>query len=155
VFVSYAHDDNARGASGRGWVSEFVRQLAAAMRQRVGSADVYFDDTHLQANQRLDELKTAARDSAVFLAIASRNYATREWTKRELEAFTSVAEDPHRLFAVELRTLARAKAHPVLAGSIPQQDADPFIAALEAMRRKDTRPGRTSAQSVAAASFRP
>ncbi len=112
VFVSYAHDDNARGASGRGWVSEFVRQLGAVLRLRLGSADVYFDDSHLQANQRLDELKTAARDSAVFLAIASRNYATRDWTRQELEAFASVAEDPHRLFAVEFLPLDEGEAYP-------------------------------------------
>ena len=115
VFVSYAHNDNAPDLSGNGWVSQFVTCLDAALCQRLGHSDdvrVFFDARQLHSNQQLDELLAAARESATFLAIASRSYATRDWTNRELGAFVEQAADPHRLFAVECLPLDEGETYP-------------------------------------------
>jgi hypothetical protein len=115
VFVSYAHADDTQDTSGEGWVSQFVACLEIALRQRLGGTDelrLYFDHSHLHANHVLDDLLAAARDSAVFLAIASRSYAMRDWTKRELDAFVRGADDLHRLFAVECLPLDEGEVYP-------------------------------------------
>ena len=115
VFVSYAHADDTPDTSGVGWVSQFVACLEVALRQRLGGTDelrLYFDHSHLHANHVLDDLLAAARDSAVFLAIASRSYAMRDWTKRELDAFVRGADDLHRLFAVECLPLDDGEVYP-------------------------------------------
>lgn len=115
VFVSYAHADDTIDASGQGWVAQFVACLEAALRQRLGGTgelQVFFDDRQLQANQQLDELLAAARGSAVFLAIASRSYAQRPWTQRELGAFSGSTGDLHRLFAVECLPLDEGDVYP-------------------------------------------
>jgi hypothetical protein len=49
----------------------------------------------------LKELLEAAKRTALFLAIASRSYAERDWTKLELETFMAATGDTHRLFAAE------------------------------------------------------
>jgi hypothetical protein len=115
VFVSYAHADDTLDASGQGWVAQFVACLEIALRQRLGGTDelrLYFDHSHLHANHALDDLLGAARSSAVFLAIASRSYAMRDWTKRELDAFVRGADDLHRLFAVECLPLDEGEVYP-------------------------------------------
>ena len=115
VFVSYAHADDTPDTSGVGWVSQFVACLEVALRQRLGGTDelrLYFDHSHLHANQFTDDLLAAARNSAVFLAIASRSYAMRDWTKRELDAFVRGADDLHRLFAVECLPLDDGEVYP-------------------------------------------
>jgi hypothetical protein len=56
---------------------------------------------------------TAARRSAVFLAIASRSYASREWTRQELAAFVRTPQDTSRLFAVECLPLGVGEVYPV------------------------------------------
>ena len=48
----------------------------------------------------------------MFLAIASRSYAMRDWTKRELDAFVRGADDLHRLFAVECLPLDEGEVYP-------------------------------------------
>jgi hypothetical protein len=104
VFVSYARADDIVDASGRGWVSQFVDSLTCALKQRLGGSKeirVFFDTTDLSSNQQLNELLETARRTALFLAIASRSYAERNWTKLELEAFIAATGDTHRLFAAE------------------------------------------------------
>ncbi len=66
---------------------------------------MFFDRTEIESNHQFDKLRDAASDSAVFLAIVSGAYAEREWTRRELEAFTQAASwkdgTETRLFAIE------------------------------------------------------
>jgi hypothetical protein len=115
VFVSYAHADDFPDASGHGWVSQFVVALKAALRSALGGSDelkLYFDRSHLHANHQVPELEVAARNSAVFLAVASRSYARRPWPQSELGAFVRNAGDPRRLFAVEYLPLDRAQEYP-------------------------------------------
>lgn len=104
VFLSYARADDIVDASGRGWVSQFVDCLTCALKQRLGGANeirVFFDTRDLSSNQQLSELLEAAQNAALFLAIASRSYAERTWTKLELEAFFDATRDTYRLFAAE------------------------------------------------------
>lgn len=111
VFISYAHADN----EGEAWVSQFVQQLECAVKQRLGgkiAPKIYFDAKCLNANHPLPELLEAARNSAIFLAVASRAYATRDWTQKELAAFSKTDPDLLRLFAVECLSLNEGDTYP-------------------------------------------
>jgi hypothetical protein len=115
VFISYAHADNAPDVSGKGWVAEFVAHLECALKQRLGGTDalkIFFDSRNLNSNQQLHELLGAARNSAIFVAVASRSYASRDWTKRELETFSETADDLRRLFAIECLPLDEGQTYP-------------------------------------------
>lgn len=114
VFVSYAHADEDVDASGT-WITQFVDALKRALKARLGGADdlnIFFDNTSLRGNQQLAEMLTEARRSAVFLAIASRSYAKREWTQEELRAFIRAPQDTARLFAAECLPLDNSEAYP-------------------------------------------
>jgi len=135
VFVSYARADDIVDASGRGWVSQFVDSLTGALRQRLGGSNeirVFFDTRDLISNQQLSELLEAARHTALFLAIPSRSYAERDWTKQELEAFIAAARDTHRLFAAECLPLDGSRYPPPL----DQHNRMPFY-------RNDSAPSET------------
>jgi hypothetical protein len=114
VFVSYAHADEAADSSGK-WATELVDRLRGALKHRLGGSEelrIFFDTASLRSNQQLEEMLTAARRSAVFLAIASRSYASRAWTRQELAAFVRVPEDTSRLFAIECLPLAEGELYP-------------------------------------------
>lgn len=115
LFISYAHADDAPDASGCKWVSAFVTHLDRALRQRLGgpkSLDIFFDSHHLHPNNQLDSLLEAVRTSAIFLAVASRSYANRDWTREELAAFAAPMPDFGRLFAIEYLPLDAGDAYP-------------------------------------------
>lgn len=115
LFISYAHFDNAPGIDGVQWVSELHNHLRAALRQRIGlGADdlrIFFDPM-LRANQQLPELLEAARRSAIFLAVGSRAWASRDFTLQELDAFCSANTDPAQLFLVECLPLHSGQSYP-------------------------------------------
>lgn len=111
VFISYAHVDD----EGEAWVSQFVKQLECAIKQRLGGRilpEIYFDAKCLNANHPLPELLEAARNSAIFVAVASRAYATRDWTQQELAAFSNTNPDLLRLFAAECLPLSDGDTYP-------------------------------------------
>ncbi|MCA2992771.1 toll/interleukin-1 receptor domain-containing protein [Gemmatimonas sp.] len=116
VFVSYAHADERIDPSGERWVSRFIEVLQGALRARLGMSEEvhwFFDSEALHANHQVEEVLKAARNSAVFLAVASRSYAAREWTRRELQAFsTAAAGDTRRLFAIECLPLDNSESYP-------------------------------------------
>jgi len=125
VFLSYARADDIGDASGRGWVSQFVDSLICALKQRLGGSNeirVFFDTRELSSNQQLSELLKAAQNAALFVAIASRSYAERTWTKLELEAFFGATRKTCRLFAVECLPLDGGQYPPPL----DQQNRMPF-----------------------------
>lgn len=106
LFVSYArNDDKAQVVNGRGWVSEFVERLTGHIQSQLGggarSFKFFFDRGGLQLNEDLERLKSAARRSAVFLAVASPAYAESEWCRAEVEAFAAADRNGDRIFAVE------------------------------------------------------
>jgi len=114
VFISYARFDNEEAFNRPGWVSDFVKNLKIAVRQRLGDADnfrPYLDTVTLNAGDQLQTLLDNAKNSALFLAIASPSYAKRDWTQRELEAFLEVA-DKTQLLAVERLRLAEGDRYP-------------------------------------------
>jgi hypothetical protein len=115
IFVSYAHADDVLDASGHRWVTSLVERLREALRQRLsGTTELrWFFDTHaLHSNHQIEEVLTAARRSACFLAVASRSYAERPWTQRELAAFVDSAGDTRRLFAVECLPIDISESYP-------------------------------------------
>lgn len=116
VFISYARVDDAEDMpGGLQWVSTFERYLTSALRKRLGRADalsIFFDRRTVRSNDVLSDLEAAARNSALFLAVCSRNYAERDWTLRELAAFESGASDSKRLFAIEIMPLDPGQSYP-------------------------------------------
>lgn len=115
LFVSYAHADNSMDEEEEGWVAQFVNRLEAALRQRLGTSQelaIFRDRTVVMANSRLQDLLTATRASAVFLAVGSPSYVAREWTRRELETFVERNNDLSRLFVVECLPLNSGDCYP-------------------------------------------
>lgn len=116
LFISYASADNATALeAGSGWIVDFTQDLEIALRQRLGGTDAlafYFDQRALGANQSLDALLAAARDSACFLSICSRSYVQREWTNRELEQFRENEPEGNRLFVAEILPLEADEIYP-------------------------------------------
>ncbi|MEM7075763.1 MAG: toll/interleukin-1 receptor domain-containing protein [Pseudomonadota bacterium] len=115
IFVSYAHTDNKAGASGTKWVSQFVTYLGTSIQQRLGCGDdlrIYFDQRDLSGDHLVDDLVREVQQSAIFLAVSSPSYVAREWTRRELDAFTGLQDHEDRLFAVEMLPLDRPEDYP-------------------------------------------
>lgn len=109
LFVSYAHVDNEDG-----WVDQFVTKLRAALRMRNGGQPlrIYFDNSEVYANNLLDDMIHAARNSKLFLVVGSRAYVERPFTMRELTAFDEEAKDPRRIFVIETLPLVPGKEWP-------------------------------------------
>ena len=109
IFISYARADDVAVASEKGWVERLYEELSKLLPQQLGgrTPTIFFDRNSSASNHQLDRLVTAARNAAVFLAIASDSYADRDWTRKELDAFVAHNRwndaDATRLFAVECR----------------------------------------------------
>jgi hypothetical protein len=102
IFVSYAEADNQSMDGSDGWVSAFVKRFRAALSQRLGGHDpsIHFGN-HLQANQQLDDILKAVRESALFLAVGSRAFIARQWTNLELSTFADTGAGAARIFLIE------------------------------------------------------
>jgi hypothetical protein len=99
LFVSYAHVDNEGG-----WIRQFVAKLGGALAIRNGGKplNIYFDIRRVRANNVLQDMLAAARNSRLFLVVGSRAYVSNERaTVQELAAFNDAARDPSRLFVIE------------------------------------------------------
>jgi hypothetical protein len=81
LFLSYAQED-------LDWVSELQGQLTGRLLDRLGEADVWQGEHHLDAAIKWpDAVSSAVRASAAFIAVVSRNYVRSEWCHKELDAF--------------------------------------------------------------------
>ena len=116
LFVSYARADDAEPVGDHGgWVSQLVLNLERALKLRLGGTDklkVYFDRRSLNSNHQLEELLSAVKKSAIFLAVTSRSYVKRDWTRRELGAFVDKAANLKCLFAAEYLPLDSGEHYP-------------------------------------------
>lgn len=116
IFISYAHADNADPEGGDGWVSQFVKRFGTVLRQRLGSVaeelSIFFDNRVTSANTQLSELLSAVGKSALFLAVGSPSYATRDWPRRELDSFFKRPSDLSRLFVIECLPLNEGEKYP-------------------------------------------
>jgi hypothetical protein len=109
VFISYAHFDNAGDER---WVTRFGEDLKRALTQRLGEEpDVFFDEKALQGNEQLEELKTRAYNSAIFVPVVTPSYVKRNWTTEELNAFARNADDK-RVFAIDALPLDSESHYP-------------------------------------------
>ena len=128
IFISYARvDDEEDVPGGLNWVSTFEKYLTRALRKRLSQGDnltVFFDRRTVNSNDVLTELEEAARASAVFLAVCSPNYAEREWTRKELAAFSAASDDSKRLFAVEVLPLDPGETYPE---ALQERIREPFM----------------------------
>ena len=115
LFVSYAHADNFVAEDQEGWVTQLVNRLKPALAARLGASrelSVFSDSEEVKGNSRLPDLLTAARRSALFLAVGSPSYVTQDWTRLELDAFTSGNGDLSRLFLIEVQPLNAGQQYP-------------------------------------------
>jgi hypothetical protein len=117
VFVSYAHFDNEEDAQGVRWVSRFQADLRSALRQRLGEdTEIFYDTRSFEARDHVNSLFESARNSAVFLAVFSPSYVSRDFTIGELKAFCEDAPGGDRLVTVELLPVEEEACHPLLRG---------------------------------------
>lgn len=103
IFVSYAHVDDLPDPQGVKWITEFQKYLTNAVKRYIGGHEikVFFDAIELPPGQQVSVVLRHARESAIFVPVISESYVARTWTKDELEAFSSEAEQD-RIFVVEL-----------------------------------------------------
>jgi hypothetical protein len=116
IFISYAHYDNEEDAQGVRWVSRFQLDFKNALRQRLGGdLNVCFDERNLEAGHNVDFLIESVRQSAVFLAILSPSYISRDFTINELRTFCErIKASP--VVTVELLPVADDDVHRLLRG---------------------------------------
>ena len=79
IFISYRHNDNkAPGASGEGWVTEFVMHLTTELETMVkGSVSIYFDKnphTGLRETDQVEESLSERLQSLIMIPILSQTY---------------------------------------------------------------------------------
>ncbi|MBS1872241.1 MAG: toll/interleukin-1 receptor domain-containing protein [Acidobacteria bacterium] len=90
LFISYASENNRDG-----WVEQFASALGQELGELLGrqfnpKESVFLDKRELEVAQNFsDRLRTAARDSAVLVAVLSPGYLTSDWCNREREEFFS------------------------------------------------------------------
>jgi len=127
IFISYARiDDEVDYPGGTKWVSTFEEYLSIALRKRLGGTTdvkIFFDRRTLNSNDELRELEQAAERSALFLAVCSRSYVDREWTTRELSAFSRQPDIAKRVFAIEIMPLDNQQSYPAL---LADRHREPF-----------------------------
>jgi hypothetical protein len=117
LFVSYTHIDNASDAQGVPWVSQFQLDLKNALCQRLGREPaIFFDTRNFEAGDHTDFLIDNVRRSAIFLAVLSPAYVTREFTIRELQAYCDRAAEARAVVAVELLPVEERNNHALLQG---------------------------------------
>jgi hypothetical protein len=117
VFVSYAHFDNEADSQDVRWVSRFQADLKNALRQRLGEdPEIFYDTRNFEAHDHVDGLLASARRSAIFLAVFSPSYVSRDFTIGELKAFCEGAPDANRVVMVELLPVDEDRNHPLLRG---------------------------------------
>jgi hypothetical protein len=103
IFISYAHFDNQPDAQKIQWVSEFRTNLTNALTERLGKdLEIFFDSKDLHAGHQLEHLLKNARESAIFLAVFSPSYVQREWTIKELAAFSASKDGGQQIVAIEV-----------------------------------------------------
>ncbi|MEM1360590.1 MAG: toll/interleukin-1 receptor domain-containing protein [Pseudomonadota bacterium] len=108
LFISYAHADNIRGSDDHGVVETFVQRLREMLNQRLSQqgVEVFWDQTHLRANQVLDQALTEeVGGSALFLGLASPAFVNSQYTQLELDCFRRHNPSSNQQFFVELLPL--------------------------------------------------
>ena len=115
LFVSYAHADNYEGPGGERDISRLYSSLRAVLCQRLGAGgkdlSIYFD-AQARANQQLDHMLQAARDSAIFLAIGSPSWVASKYCPKELEAFHQARPNTADIFVAEHLPLRQGEEYP-------------------------------------------
>ena len=113
VFISYAHLDNEPEDGPNGWVTDFVRRFQRGLNSYLGAkANIFFDPIVNSGNVTLEELETAAGNSAILVGIGSPSYAARPWLKKELDAFRAKCADDDRLFLIERLHVPKTPGYP-------------------------------------------
>lgn len=112
LFVSYAQIDD-EAVDGVGRVTTLMRHLEVALKQRVGPVRIFFDErTGTNGIDNLSDFLKQVSRSALFLAIGSRNYVMRPWTRNELACFARQPDALDRLFLAELLPLPDELVYP-------------------------------------------
>ena len=117
IFISYAHNDNYGFGGGPGWVDVFEDWLFNWLNKRRGLTDlrIWRDKERMHGNTVFDDaIQNALDSSAIFLALASRNYLQSEYCQKELHRFYEYhgrqsgglrVSDANRLFNILLHNI--------------------------------------------------
>ena len=90
IFISYTHDDNEGFGNRPGWVDNFEDWLNSWLQKRRGMADlkIWRDNKRMHGNTLFDDaIQNALKNSALFLALTSRNYLQSAYCQKELSWF--------------------------------------------------------------------
>ena len=101
IFISYRHNDNkAPGASGEGWVSDFVSHLTTELETMIkGSVSIYFDKnphTGLRETDQVEESLSPRLQSLIMIPILSQTYCDPDcyaWKHEFLPFLRKSAQD--------------------------------------------------------------
>ncbi len=123
VFISYAHIDNAQGAS-PGWVDRFHGKLDQVLSTRIGRSAEIWRDRKLRGNDVFaQEIVSQLPDTAVLVSVVSPRYVASEWCLREAATFCEVAQAPPGLVVDN-----KSRAFKIIKG--PPESQDPLPAPL-------------------------
>lgn len=107
IFISYSHIDN--GSQGKGWVSDFHRDLQERVEGYLGDKVTVWRDDKLGGNDIFDEtIRRQLAKAAILISVVSPRYFRSEWCLKELGRFCEAAgqsggvriEDKSRVFKV-------------------------------------------------------
>ena len=117
IFISYATVSNELPQPFTGWVTMFHKALRDLLKSDLGGEEpnIYFDRHIAEPNQAHAEILQACKSSCLFLAITTPAYHRRDWTRQELDVFTTAYPDySNRLFIAELQPTEEASQLPIL-----------------------------------------
>jgi hypothetical protein len=118
VFISYAHnDDDIYAQEARGWVTQLHLDVEQRVRNYLGSDTRIWRDCEIRNNDDFtNKIIRRLAHTAIFLSVLSPSFLKRMWCQRELETFTSTAEnnlgvlienEKSRIFKVEKMPVGR------------------------------------------------
>lgn len=120
VFISYAHIDNAQGAS-PGWVDRLHGKLDQVLSTRLGRQALIWRDQKLAGNDVFaDQIVQQLPDCAVLVSVVSPRYVASEWCLREAHTYCEVASAPPGLVVDN-----KSRVFKVIKGPPPSQDPLP------------------------------
>lgn len=94
VFISYAHIDNAQGAS-PGWVDRLHGKLDQVLSTRLGRQALIWRDRKLTGNDVFaQEIVQQLPDCAVLVSVVSPRYVASDWCLREANTYCDAAQAP-------------------------------------------------------------
>jgi hypothetical protein len=117
IFISYAHVDNLPDRDGvKGWVEQFVQQLAVRLLKRFGESVDIWNDPQLKQSQLFNTvIEKAIQSSGIMVSLMSNRYLRSDYCQQEIKWFCDkVVQEPCGLVIDD-----HVRVFPVLLYNIP------------------------------------